>query len=261
MSRPEVWKCRKCRHFFTNPSFWDQQIGNEYELLTDSEYLALVPTKLKTFGRAFRKLQKYFPKPQNRILEIGSYAGLFLKIAQDNGNEVLGIEPSHWGVENSQVLGVPALQGMAENILPTIAGEVYDLTIAWDVIEHVKDPQRLLKLMGAMTAHSGYVVVSTVVVSSWSAKLLGKRWPWIIPMHLHYFSNKNMATMGRNVGLNLIEDYPHVHYSNLIYILKKLGILSWEMRSNRFVRYLEMFDFPVALGDVRTFIYQKNNNE
>lgn len=254
-SRPAVYACDECGHWFTNPYEWPVALGSEYVQLEDEEYLALMDVKRRTFRRAADLVCQFVSAPAS-VLEVGSYAGLFLDEMASRGFRIEGIEPSIWGVRVSRERGHTVTQGAAEEILGEKIPGAFDAVVSWDVLEHVPDPQTFVALLASATKPGGTVVVSTLDRSNWFPRLMGKRWPWIIPMHLHYFDQDTVKHLAYVCHLQFLHTSRHVHYTTPTYALKRLvrKVDSEGKTSARLV-------FPVGFGDVRTYVFRKPASE
>lgn len=249
-----MYACASCGHWYTNPLTWPDALHAEYEQLEDAEYIALMDVKRRTFRRA-ADLVCRFVQPPAHVVEVGSYAGLFLDEMSARGYDVEGIEPSSWGVEMSRARGHRVTQGVAGDVIDSEMSERGDLVVSWDVLEHVPDPQTFVNLLAHATKPGAVVVLSTLDRSNWFPRALGKRWPWIIPMHLHYFDQDTVKRLARASGLTYLATAPHVHYTTPAYALKRL-VRRAEHReagppeASRLV-------VPVGFGDVRTYVFRK----
>lgn len=255
-TRPEVLQCLSCQHVFSNPLHWPSNLQSEYEEVQDPEYLLLASVKQKTFERAARKFMEFVAAPAS-VLEVGSYTGLFLSILKENDFDTVGIEPSRWGSSIAKDLGVKVFQGSAEQILREIELPLFDSVVSWDVLEHVEDPALFVSLLASRAKPGGFVFLSTLDRTNWFAKIMGRRWPWVIPMHLHYFDQKSVWNLGRKVGLEPVETYPHVHYAQVTYALARFFGHGRNLNPDRRTTFLDKIVIPVGLGDVRTFVFVK----
>lgn len=253
--RPEILECVSCSHVFSNPASWPPDLEQEYEVLVDQEYLRMLPVKRRTFSRAADVLQRHL-KPPASILEVGSYAGLFLAECRSRGYEVVGIEPSAWGAQVAGQEGLRVIQGTAEHVLNGTSLGEFDAVVSWDVLEHVKDPTQFISLLSSRVRQGGFVVISTLDRTNWFARLMGKRWPWYIPMHLHYFDQESVLHMASTSGLNFIETAPHVHYTSGSYALQRLLRHGDTIKKQRRASLLERWIFPVGFGDVRLYVFE-----
>jgi len=253
--RPQVLECCRCRHQFSNPAHWPDDLAAEYEELEDHEYISLLHVKKRTFSRAADVVSRFAPAPAT-ILEIGSYAGIFLKECRDRGYSVTGIEPSRWGVRHSREEGLDVHLGTAEGALVDGALGRFDVVVSWDVLEHVRDPIRFIRQAANHVRPGGYLIVSTLDRTNWFARLMGSRWPWIIPMHLHYFDKESVVAMAEACDFAFVATQPHVHYTSAGYASRRLLRHGGHVGTSQRSRGLDRLVFPVAFGDVRTYVFQ-----
>ena len=101
--------------------------------------------------------------PQTRILDVGCGAGLFFDTLQQFGC-VEGIEPSATAVADSAKwrgsIHIGELDGTYQSTEP------YDLVIMLDVLEHVREPELLLRQAARQLAPGGYIL-ATVPAFTW----------------------------------------------------------------------------------------------
>lgn len=257
-TRPAVYVCAACGHWFTNPYEWPDTLHNDYEQLEDSEYLDLLEVKRRTFHRAADVVER-FVKPPAHLLEVGSYAGLFLDEMAGRGFDIEGIEPSVWGVGMSRERGHRVTQGSAHDVLGPELANHWDAVVSWDVLEHVPDPRAFISLLSSAARPGGIVVLSTLDRSNWFPRLLGKRWPWIIPMHLHYFDQVTAIAMAAACDLSFIHTTAHVHYTTPMYALRRLVRRAGD--GDAPAPAASRFIVPVGFGDVRTYVFRKNGSQ
>lgn len=119
------------------------------------------------FGWAFDKIEKLAPKT---LLDLGCLDGSFaLTIAKHLGTRVTGIDLTRDGIEiarkRAKENNLPAhfFQGSIELYLEDLANHnnKFDVITMFEVIEHVEDVQRVLKLIDKVLAPGGSVFVST----------------------------------------------------------------------------------------------------
>ena len=252
--RPEVFRCGQCEHWFTDPNSWPASLGGEYESLVDAEYLRMIGVKRRTFKKAADVVCRY-ARPPAAILEVGSYAGIFLDEMAARGFPITGIEPSTWGAQMAQERGHTVHQGTAEDVLAAQDSEQWDVVVSWDVIEHVPDPRQFVRLLSRAAKPGGLVVFSTLDRGNWFPRLVGRRWPWIIPMHLHYFDQEAIRRISSEAALEFVDTKPHVHYTTPSYALNRLVRMARPLP----VRHTESSHLivPIAFGDVRTFVFRR----
>lgn len=226
----------------------------EYDALEDTDYLEMAKIKLRTFTKAADLVARFVPAPAS-ILEVGSYAGLFLEACSARGNRVSGIEPSAWGAQLCVSRGFDVRHGIAESVLPNPDLSDFDAVVCWDVLEHVPDPIHFMSAISSAVKTDGILILSTLDRSNWFARVMGKRWPWLIPMHLHYFDQRSVIEMAENLGFSFVHTKAHVHYTSAGYALRRL--LGHGDTVSNSAHVLDRVTFPVGFGDVRLYVFRK----
>lgn len=119
------------------------------------------------FGWGFDMVDEL--KPSN-LLDLGTLDGSFpITIARHFNIPVAGVDLTKDGIalarQRAQKLGIPAVfaQGTIEDVLRGLAneGRQFDMITCFEVIEHVKSPEKLLALIDDVLAPGGNVLVST----------------------------------------------------------------------------------------------------
>ena len=254
-SQPEIIKCYDCKHEFSNPNDWVSNLHEEYRNVVDVEYASLMAVKNKTFYRASNIAEKFITSGSS-ILEIGSYAGLFLKIMSDKGFDVVGIEPSIWGADQSRKLGLKIINSTFEETKDLKIQKKFDAVISWDVLEHVINPIEFVSQISSIIKPEGFLIISTLDRTNWFAKLTGRKWPWIIPMHLHYFDQETILNIAKNNNLSLMETKAHRHYTTAFYVLDRLFPRILGFIPHFLSNSLKLIHFYVGFGDVRYYVFK-----
>jgi 2-polyprenyl-3-methyl-5-hydroxy-6-metoxy-1,4-benzoquinol methylase len=256
--RMPVLSCLRCAAKFSPPSTWSSLVESQYESIEDHEYLKYSKIKRKTFKEAFHIIQPYL-RPESQLFEVGSYVGTFLGVLQENGYKASGIELSHWGVAICRKFGFAVDQVSIEEFLIRNEKQIkFDVITSWDVLEHVADPISILRGLGECLKPGGKIVISTLDSDSTFAKVMGGRWPWIIPMHLHYFGFNTLKNIFDQAGLEIVKHGNYGHYASVGYMLNKLLPSSfmklWFPKQT--IKLLEKIVLKLALGDVKYFVLQ-----
>jgi 2-polyprenyl-3-methyl-5-hydroxy-6-metoxy-1,4-benzoquinol methylase len=96
-----------------------------------------------------------------RLLDIGCAYGPFLAAARNGGFEVLGLDPAEEPVRYvRETLGMNAIRGSFPEDLPGNPGEFEVITL-WYVIEHFKEPGRVLEALNRLLKPGGILAFST----------------------------------------------------------------------------------------------------
>lgn len=192
-------RCRECGLFYVSPRLrWDL-ILEGYKGGTDENFVSQVAFREETFRRSLARLERVALPPGKRVLDIGAAGGSFLFAARERGYEPLGCEPSTW------------MCGFARERygLDLFPGTVFDMDVApgtvhlatlWDVIEHTPDPAAVLRRVHELLAPGGVLTMSWPDYASLAARLLGSRWPFLLTVHLYYFTPESMTALLRRTG-------------------------------------------------------------
>jgi hypothetical protein len=54
---------------------------------------------------------------------------------------------------------------------------------------------------------------------------MGPRWPWLMEMHLYYFSRRTLCAMLEKCGFRVLSDQPQGRYLRLGYLTNRVGAL------------------------------------
>lgn len=134
-------------------------------------------------------LNRYRPRPAERLLEVGCGVGTFLVHAKARGWQVEGIDLSESAIHASQDLhGVPVRIGSFDE-LEFDAG-AYGAIVAWEVLEHLADPRSFLDKARRLLHPHGVLACS---VPNEGAKV-----PWpevrgpasLPPVHLNFWDRQ-----------------------------------------------------------------------
>ncbi len=155
---------------------------------------ALAGMKKRTY-RAI--LSKVAGPGVRRVVDIGCALGWSLDAAREAGFEPSGVELSeHAAAEAGR--RHPVKRSTAE-----FASESFDALTLVDVVEHVWDPVSLLREARRLLRPGGRLVLTTPDLSSLSFRVLGARWPYVIPEHVVYFDRATIRRALRQAGLEV----------------------------------------------------------
>jgi dolichol-phosphate mannosyltransferase len=257
-----ILRCLTCGLVFMEPRLSAEALVGEYAAAEDPVYLENIRARETTFRYNLNKVQPLLP-PGSRILEVGSYCGAFLKVAKESGFDVSGLEPSRWAVGASRaVTDAPVFAGTLKELPPNVGP--FDAIIAWDVLEHFADPLSELAAMNRLLPLGGTMVFSTLMIDNWFPRMAGRYWPWLMDMHLFYFTEESVRRILDETGFRVVEDDKYCHVVTLEYLLAKLGTLGvplsgaaghWVGRSS-----IGRVEIPFRFGDIKYFVCRKTAN-
>lgn len=139
----------------------------------------------------------------NRILEVGAAAGSFLSLLREDGWEPHGVEISKASSEYARKqMGLNVLTGT----LPEVGypADFFDVAVAWATIEHVANPDEVLREIRRVLRPGGLLALSVPHWGGLSIRLIGKKYRYICKEHLFYFGRKNLAALLHQVGFSRV---------------------------------------------------------
>ena len=184
-----------------------------------------------------------------------------MEIAAQVGWDVLGVEPSSWAVGEAQKRGLPVIEGTQDS--PDVVGKRFDVVTMWDVIEHVDDPNAEIAKVYDLLKPGGWLVAHTMDIGSLTARLMGKRWPWLMDMHLHYFSQRTLAEMMVNNGFAVVWSGVRGRYLRLGYLVSRVAAMNPTLgrMMTGIVNGLGLREtaVPINFGDLFTIYAQRSS--
>jgi dolichol-phosphate mannosyltransferase len=262
-SHGRIVRCLVCGLVQTSPRPDPKKLLESYADVEDPVYVQNLPARVETFRSNWQAIQNYLPK-SGRLLDVGSYCGVFLDYAKSQGFDVQGVEPSRWASAFSrQHFGVAAHTGTLKS-LPGSQSE-FDLVTSWDVLEHVDDPQAELKEISERLREGGVFAFCTLEFRNWLPRLLGERWPWLMDMHLYYFDDRTLRLMLKKAGLEVLHCQPYCHVITADYFLYKLDSLGvpgakW-VRKGLAWTPLARVRIPFRFGDIQLYVCKKMSTQ
>jgi len=144
--------------------------------------------------------------PYQRVLDVGTDRGWFLKFFQDAGAEVFGTQMS-----------APAARAATKRLGREIfLGELpdarfpeasMDLVCLYNVLEHVREPLVYLREINRVLRPGGVLVIEVPNARCLTARLFGRHWlGWDIPNHLHHFSPASLRALLERHGFEVLAE-------------------------------------------------------
>ena len=256
----QIVQCVHCGYVYANPRWSETELLTAYTAVTDDMYVQERTGRELTFQKHLQAMEKVVGSADGRsLLDVGAYIGVFVEIAMAAGWAVCGVEPSNWAALEAQKQGLNVINGTQD--APQLNGRQFDVITMWDVIEHVDDPSAEIAKSYQLLKPGGWLVVHTMDIDSFMARLMGRRWPWLMDMHLHYFSQKTLAQMLTQNGFEVVWSGAQGRYLRLGYLATRVGglnatagrLLSKLIDGGR----LSELALPINFGDLFTVYARK----
>ncbi|MEJ5309054.1 MAG: class I SAM-dependent methyltransferase [Anaerolineae bacterium] len=255
--------CKRCGFVYADPRPQSTEVLDIYEAVQDPLYVEEREGRVLTFEHHLRPLERFTgPANGRHLLDVGAHTGVFVDIASRHGWDAWGVEPSTWAVEQARAQGLQMHLGTLENA--GFPADYFSVVTMWDVIEHVPDPFATLQAAWRVLEPEGLLVVHTMDIDSLFSRLMGRRWPWYMEMHLFYFSRRTLTAMLNKAGFQVRWMRAQGRYLQAGYLASRVtALLSWVGRPlERLVTGLKLREVAlrVNLGDLFTTYAQKVGN-
>ncbi len=144
--------------------------------------------------------------PGKRVLDLGCRYGALTQ-AYVEGNDIVGVDVDREALADAAKLGIETQIADVDEPLP-FADASFDVVVAGELLEHVRDPEQLVEEARRCLRSGGTLIAS--VPNAFRLKnrlrfLLGRR-PEDDPTHLHMFSPAEVLALLRGF------DDPHLEY-------------------------------------------------
>ena len=249
-----VMTCRDCGLVYVTPRLTGQALLDVYDegywkssnpkQRGYADYARESALYLKTFQKRMALVSRWLPA-KARILDVGCAAGYFLRVAQRHGHDVHGVELSQAiAVEAVNALGADRVHiGTLDDAVTAMdyRPRSFDLVTLWDVVEHIPEPQPVLRRVRELLAPTGKLLLETQNVASRWARLLGPRWHhYKHDEHLYHFDPGTIRRLLDQCGFRVLQVSPR-------YAGKYVSFGFLAERANRLGRIAGLLASPLAL--------------
>ncbi|MCL5798227.1 MAG: class I SAM-dependent methyltransferase [Patescibacteria group bacterium] len=177
----------------------------------------------KLYKRAIRYAKRLLKLNRgNKLLDVGCSYGFYSKAFNDQKFDVTGIDISKDAIKfaKNKIKNV-----ILDNFDHHFFSNTYDAITMFDIIEHLKNPNKSLIKARKLLHQDGILIIQTPNVDSIIAKLSGNKWFWLLtPEHLFLFNISSVKKLLENCGFRVLEistwDDWEEFIKNILFILK-----------------------------------------
>jgi 2-polyprenyl-3-methyl-5-hydroxy-6-metoxy-1,4-benzoquinol methylase/uncharacterized coiled-coil protein SlyX len=153
--------------------------------------------------------------PRSRVLDVGAADGSVARVLQKRGCTVWGIELDEAAAAEARRYCEAVITGDAETLdLAGLFPEVtFDAILLLDVLEHLREPERLLGSLAPLLSPGGLVVASipNVTHADVCLQLLSGRFTYTATglldhTHLRFFDRASVEALFANAGFRIIDN-------------------------------------------------------
>jgi len=241
----QLVRCKSCGLQYLNPRLRSDVVIQGYSTGSDETFISQIEGRERTFTKSLKLIEKYKPS-RGRLLDVGTAGGSFMFVAKAAGWQVEGCEPNRWMCDwANNHYGLKIVPGTVFDM--QLSAESFDAVALWDVLEHTLDPKATLKECARVLKPGGLLVVNYPNIQSAIARLMGRRWVFLLSVHLYYFTARTLAKMLNELNFRIVRVQRHWQTLELGYILfrmeaylgavarffgglvKRIGISHWQI--------------------------------
>lgn len=216
----QLVQCRKCGLQYLNPRLRFDLILNGYSAGTDERFVSQVAARERTFAKYLDFIERIKPD-KGYILDVGTAGGSFLGVAKERGWQIAGCEPSHWLSEwGSNRYGIKIHTGTIFDM--KLEDAFFDVITLWDVIEHTPDAKATLVECRRVLKPNGVLLINYPDIGSVVARLMGRKWVFLLSVHLYYFTLETIQKLLSLTGFQTVNHQRHWQSLELGYIFSRM---------------------------------------
>jgi 2-polyprenyl-3-methyl-5-hydroxy-6-metoxy-1,4-benzoquinol methylase len=206
-----VWGCtsRVCGLLFADPQLDDRSMADAYAshyYPSNGNGSAAVyeNTPEAILRQTFQKVDaEVGPIGEKSLLDFGCGVGGLCKVAGEYGVRAIGIEPDanarKKAFESGRLRAYASLGSLREAQPDT----KFDIVTMWDVIEHLREPWKVLKDLSDLLQPEGWLLLSTPNAACLRARVERERWENMVnPTHFYYFTRKTLEAVLSRAGFS-----------------------------------------------------------
>lgn len=194
--------CGTCGHGVTQDPLGDDELVALYERVYVGDEQAAVPRagRAARLWRALDGSRQPWDRPLgDPVLDVGCNTGETLVALRELGHAAVGLEPNPYAAAIARERGFEVIeQPVGGAALP---GGHFGTVLLSHVLEHVRDPESVLRSLRQSLRPDGVAVVAVPNARSAWRSLFGPDWiHWHVPFHLHHFSPESLGRFCARAG-------------------------------------------------------------
>lgn len=204
-----ICECLSCGLLYTMPRPSKEKIGAYYK---SDEYYSHQENKKGFIPKLYEAIKKVNLKHKlkiatnglqvGKLLDIGCGVGDFIHIAEQQGWDCLGVEPS----DDAKAIARKRIKANIINseVLEEIPDETFDVITMWHVLEHVDDLKWQVEQLRRLIKPNGRIVIAVPNYKSYDGQFYKELWAaYDVPRHLSHFSKQTITKIFKTKGLEL----------------------------------------------------------
>jgi 2-polyprenyl-3-methyl-5-hydroxy-6-metoxy-1,4-benzoquinol methylase len=255
----QLVRCKSCGLQYLNPRLRTDVVIEGYSVGSDEIFVSQAAGRERTFSKSLKHIERLRPQ-RGRLLDVGTAGGSFLAVAKRAGWDVAGCEPNRWLCDwANQHYGLKIVPGTIFDM--KLPDAWFDVVTLWDVLEHTSDPKSVLAECSRVLKPGGILLVNYPDIHSLIARLMGRKWVFLLSVHLYYFTKQTLKAMLEKLSFRVLQRRQHWQSLELGYILFRMEAYVKPVARffGKIVKalHLEHLQFPYWMGQMLVIAEKK----
>jgi ubiquinone/menaquinone biosynthesis C-methylase UbiE len=166
-----------------------------------------------------------------KILDIGCFTGDFMEILRKKGANVYGVEIQEEAAKIARKRFKNKIINKDITDLSSFSKNSFDCITMLGLVEHVKDPKKLIEIAEKILKPEGTLMIQTPNNTSLPSKITNKYWPPYTPVeHIYIFSTLSITKALEKAGFENIISKKHIKRMPFNYLYQILGTFGPEWK-------------------------------
>jgi len=150
----------------------------------------------------------HLPSSKGKVsmLDVGCSSGSVLKVGEDLGLQVRGVEPAPRAAATAKSLGFDVFAGFLHEA--NFPDHTFDIVTLFEVIEHLREPLLLAHEINRLLKPEGVWLIGTGNANSWTAHIMGSHWEYLDIArhggHVSFFNPQSISILAQKSGFEMI---------------------------------------------------------
>jgi len=167
------------------------------------------------FKRQLSKIERYKPGKGLKICDIGCAFGFFLKMCEQYGyTETYGVDISEYAIKHAKSYVKSKLILHDISKAPPFPQESFDCITCFEVLEHLRDPSKVIRFIAQNLDWGGIFVMSTPNPWSYLYRRIIFGFRDKNPSHISLLSPSGWCATLKNAGLKILEVKTVIYHGN-----------------------------------------------
>nr|WP_299031972.1 class I SAM-dependent methyltransferase [uncultured Tenacibaculum sp.] len=179
------------------------------------DYISHTDSKTSLFDKTYQFVKNYtlkkklklinsFNTEDKLILDVGAGTGDFLKVCENGGWKIAGVEPSDKAREFAESKHIILHENLTQ-----VENNQFDVITLWHVLEHIPNLVEYIEQLKKILKPSGVLIIAVPNHKSFDAKHYKEFWAaYDVPRHLWHFSKTAISKLFSMVDMNVEKILP-----------------------------------------------------